>query len=544
MFSLHSIKSKILIFAILATLIPSAGLGLLSYRQNQTILADNVTHQLRTLANDSRRELEFWLNTQIDSLRALSTSDAVFNGLAQGSPSAGTDAQAARMLAHYLRLVEEKLPPLLELTVTDARGELVASTADQSGDIILPDARQQGSAARTVLVQPPHWDKALGRATLGLAVPVLSLEDQYLGSLIARVDLSTVQPRLEDAARPSPGEVTLLALDGSPVLTTHGAVSELLPLNDPVLKGLRNQGDQPIAFTGHTGTAVLGLAQSSDVLQGLVVAERERQEIDQAWVVFRNLFLAFLAGLILLVGLVGWAMGRSIVIPLQRLTRAADGIAAGDLNVQLPVERRDEVGQLTRVFNQMTSKLRHSQQEVESASLALQEKNQQLETLAITDGLTGLYNRNKLNDILAEEFARYRRHRRPFAVLLLDIDHFKALNDTYGHLAGDEVLKSVARTLAHSIRSVDFAARYGGEEFVIVLPETNTDTARDLAQRICSQIQKDRHRFQDQALAVTLSIGVAGIRDDDKSVDAIIARADAMLYEAKNAGRNRVHCAI
>ena len=544
MLTLHSIKSKILIFAILATLIPSAGLGLLSYRQNQTILADNVTHQLRTLASDTRRELEFWLNTQIDGLRALSTSDAVFNGLVRQRPSTGTDAQEAKVLSHYLRLVAEKLEPLLALTVTDANGQVIASSTDQRGSITLPDAWQQGDTTETVIIDPPHWDKTLGRATLGLAVPVLSVDDRHLGSLIARVDLSHVQSRLEDAARASPGEVTLLAADGSALLTTQGAVIGLAALDGATLQRLYQQQDQPIHFTGHAGVEVLGLALASEALHGWVVAERERQAIDQAWVVFRNLFLAFLVGLTLLVGLVGWAMGRSIVTPLQRLTRAADSIAAGDLSVQLPVERRDEIGQLTRVFNQMTGELRHSQQEVEAASLALQEQNQLLETLAVTDSLTGLYNRNKLNEILAEQFARYQRHQRPFAVLLLDIDHFKALNDTYGHLAGDQVLKNVAQTLSHSIRSVDYAARYGGEEFVIVLPETSIDTARDLAQRICSQIQSDRHRFEDQTLAVTLSIGVAAIRDNDKTVDAVVARADDMLYQAKRAGRNRVHCAI
>ena len=192
----------------------------------------------------------------------------------------------------------------------------------------------------------------------------------------------------------------------------------------------------------------------------------------------------------------------------------------------------------------MATSLRHGHEEVEATSLALQKQNQQLETLSITDSLTGLYNRKKLNEILADQLARYKRHHHTFAVLLLDIDHFKALNDSHGHLAGDQVLKSVAKTLSHSIRSVDYAARYGGEEFVIVLPETSTSTAQELAERIRAQIQSDSYQFNDQSLKVTLSIGVAGIRDSDETADAVIARADQMLYEAKRAGRNQVHCAI
>ena len=128
-------------------------------------------------------------------------------------------------------------------------------------------------------------------------------------------------------------------------------------------------------------------------------------------------------------------------------------------------------------------------------------------------------------------------------MLLLDIDHFKQLNDTHGHLAGDQVLVGVAKTLAESIRSVDYAARYGGEEFIIVLPETSTSTARELAERICTRVRNSFYPYRDQALAVTLSIGVAGIRSSDGDADAIIARADRMMYEAKEAGRNRVCCA-
>src|SRR5437899_4526018 len=109
----------------------------------------------------------------------------------------------------------------------------------------------------------------------------------------------------------------------------------------------------------------------------------------------------------------------------------------------------------------MTDRLRRSHAEVQAANQSLHEQNQLLETLAVTDSLTGLYNRKKLDDILADQFARFRRSHRPFAVLMLDLDNFKSINDNHGHVAGDEGLAEVAAILKQSVRNIDYVARYG-----------------------------------------------------------------------------------
>lgn len=538
------IKNRILIFAILATLIPSVGLGLLSFWQNETMIAENVTHQLRMLASNAGRELEFWLRERVDGLRTLSSSDAVIDGISQSSATS-TDgaAKPPQALPHYLRLVQEKLDRQLELTVLDATGQVVASSADAPTLVSLPDSWPQNAATEGVIIDPPHWNETHASPTLTLAVPVLSLDNKILGALVAVVSLGGVQIRLGSASDSFTGDVVLLDLTGRPLLDTHAPVTELFQLDAIVVQRLRAQDGEPMTYRGHRHREVLGLAQIPRILPLIIVAEQDRDEIYQAWVLFRNLFLALLGGLTCLVALVGWRIGRSIVTPLERLTTAADHVAAGDLTLQVPVVRRDEIGHLTQVFNQMTDNLRTSHEAVEAANLTLQKQNQLLEKLSITDSLTGLFNRKKLDDILAEQLARYKRHHHRFAVLMLDIDHFKDLNDAYGHLAGDEALKNVAKILSRSVRNVDYVARYGGEEFVIVLPVTTTSIARDLAERICTQMRSSSCTFNGQTLVATLSIGVAGVRDGDETPDAVIERADHMLYEAKNAGRDRVHCA-
>ncbi len=540
MFSRSSIKNKLLFFSLLATLVPSLGLGLLLFWQYKVIIDDNVTHQLRTLTDDAGRELEYWVKKQTDNLRVLATSQAVVEGLARHADQ--PQDRTSQALPHYLRLVQEKLDPLLELTVLDASGQRVASSALAPTRYRLSDPGPPTAGDDSTVLAPPHWDAAYQQVVFSLAVPVLSLDDKVIGQLVAVIKLDALQSRLDYVVGNSPGDLVLVDLAGRPLLDTQRRVGQFPVLAAPVLRRLRQHPGVPSAFDGHFGVKVLGMAQRSAVLPILIVAERERSEIYSDWREVRNLFLGLLAGLTLLVGFAGWRIGRSIVMPLNDLAGAADRVAQGNLSVCLPIASKDEIGHLTRVFNQMTGNLRQSQSEVEAANLALQQKNELLQTLSVTDGLTGLYNRNKLDEILGHQFAGYRRHRRPFAVLMLDIDHFKRLNDSFGHQAGDQVLKQVAALLSASVRSVDFAARYGGEEFVLVLPETTLATARQLAERICHQVEAASVSFDGHTLRVTLSIGVAGVRDDDGAADAVVARADQLLYAAKHAGRNRVHC--
>ena len=276
-----------------------------------------------------------------------------------------------------------------------------------------------------------------------------------------------------------------------------------------------------MTFSGHHRRAVIGVADRPRQLPLIVVAERERDEVFAAWLVSLRIFLLLVAGLALLVGAVAYWMGRSIVAPLNRLIAATDGIARGELDVQLPGNATGEIGRLTKVFNMMAERLRRGSVEVESARRALEEKNRQLELLAVTDGLTGLYNRKKLDEILADQFARFRRHRRPFALLMLDLDNFKSINDSYGHVAGDEVLKMVAATLRQSVRTVDYVARYGGEEFVVVLVETPLGAALEVAERIRAVVQVRRSNAGSATIPITVSLGVAHSREGDDDPEKI-----------------------
>src|SRR5881396_93649 len=167
---------------------------------------------------------------------------------------------------------------------------------------------------------------------------------------------------------------------------------------------------------------------------------------------------------------------------------------------------------------------------------------QRLEKLAATDALTGLTNRRGLSEALTQELDRARRYNLALTILLADIDRFKTINDTHGHIAGDSVLRQVGELLRREARSVDLVARYGGEEFVVVMPETTTPGAAIFAERIRFRVQnRDFADPGDDPVRVTISIGLASFPDDRvHSADSFVSLADQALYRAKNEGRNLV----
>ncbi|HET8731509.1 MAG TPA: 7TM diverse intracellular signaling domain-containing protein [Moraxellaceae bacterium] len=182
---------------------------------------------------------------------------------------------------------------------------------------------------------------------------------------------------------------------------------------------------------------------------------------------------------------------------------------------------------------------------VQERTVALEEANRRLAALSATDQLTGLKNRRFLDDLLHEEFQRCFRYGRPIALLLLDIDHFKRFNDTYGHVVGDECLRAVAGALRYAVRTqVDQVARYGGEEFCVVLPETDAEGARVVAERIREAVEALEFRVGDRHVPVTVSVGVAAmIPGSTEDAQMLVLSTDKALYQAKEAGRNRVRVA-
>jgi diguanylate cyclase (GGDEF)-like protein len=218
---------------------------------------------------------------------------------------------------------------------------------------------------------------------------------------------------------------------------------------------------------------------------------------------------------------------RSVVIPTHLLARAAHIYARGSLAYRIPLDSNNEIGELARTFNYMAEKL-------ESNYTVLKD-------MAIRDGLTGMLNHHEFQRRLLWEVKRAGRYKRGLSLLMMDIDRFKNLNDTYGHQAGDIVLKAMGEYLRNAIRSSDEAARYGGEEFALIMPETPAETAFITAQRIGAEIALLPIAIAEGVTVnVTMSIGVATFPRDASTKEELVAVADRRMYKAKGLGRNRV----
>lgn len=205
--------------------------------------------------------------------------------------------------------------------------------------------------------------------------------------------------------------------------------------------------------------------------------------------------------------------------------------------------QEDNSAQLSTLLQELDSKNLKLEKEISERRKAeekLRESEERFKVLSITDQLTGLYNRRQLQDVAQTELARCRNKKTPFCVLLMDVDNFKNFNDTYGHCAGDTVLKSVGRIIKDSLRKSDSGFRYGGEEFVIFLPETEIKEAVLIAEQIREIMAKEEFRPRDgEPVQKTMSIGIAQYHHEE-SLDEMLRRADENMYRAKIKGKNRV----
>ncbi len=166
--------------------------------------------------------------------------------------------------------------------------------------------------------------------------------------------------------------------------------------------------------------------------------------------------------------------------------------------------------------------------------------HEEIYRMTIVDGLTQIHNKRYLFEALERECIRARRHERALSLVMFDIDYFKKINDQFGHLAGDYALRELARVVLERIRRDEIFARYGGEEFSIVLPETDLEGARALAEDIRKRVHEHEFMFQGETIPLTISLGCARLLETDRAAQDLIQRADEKLYEAKHQGRNRV----
>lgn len=381
------------------------------------------------------------------------------------------------------------------------------------------------------IIDDPELNKH-GRPTGYVSAPIRQ-NAKVVGVAVAGFDMAAILDYAGDSiGAGKTGETLLFRLD---------AQGDPSPINKPQLAGEAETGKKPAylatAMAGKSKTFsrtkdyrdedVLAATRFIDTANWGMVVKVDRSEALALIPQLRNLLLSVIAFAAILITFVSFMLARSITNPIIVLTKAASRIKNGDLSQKVVIKTKDEIATLSESINEMTDHLISS--------------NNRLKKISIEDALTGLYNRRYFMENLEVEVERAARYKTGLVLCIFDLDYFKQVNDTYGHQAGDMILREVGGMLRENARMSDMKCRYGGEEFAVILPSTDTQAAHLACERFRQKLENTVFSYQGSEFKMTISIGIASL-DQTKalnSVEELVNLADTALYLAKAQGRNR-----
>ena len=531
------IRNRILIFSLLVTLIPSLGLGWAFYIQTKKILLEKVELELHNGIDQAQREAELWFKEHTVNMRVFSNSFVVSENMEhiiKLREENNTDQTMAtvNILKEYITLVQSQFQEYKRLLLFDDDGTILAQSNKNRKPIALPDNWKEQLTQHKIVIGEIERSESPTEATVLIATPVLSQKRDFLGLFATEASMDDLQTLMESIAVSQSTNLSLLNGDGSILNanTQQQLVVTTQFLETDSLHKLYTHPMVPATYTRDKNTKVVGVFAPLPHLSWGILMEK-RYDLAFAEVLqLKNLTLTIMAMLLGFIGVSAFFLSYSILSPLKQLVTGAKRVAGGDLGVQLPVKNWDEIGFTITIFNDMVVQLRKNRD--------------QLERIAAVDSLTGLGNRKNIMDTLAMHIKRYSRHKAPFSILMTDLDYFKRVNDTYGHLAGDMVLIKVGQIFNETLRSIDTAGRYGGEEFLIILDSAGKREAKQTAERIRQAVERCEIIIDGHTINITISIGIATSNDtinlNRNSGQLLIGMADKALYQAKTEGRNRV----
>ncbi|MDE1568091.1 sensor domain-containing diguanylate cyclase [Aquabacter sp. P-9] len=538
------IAQQISLVVALICMLGLSGLALFSARVSRQEMSGHVRADMERVAASLSGQLERDLNERLSDIRQLADMQPLTPAWESGVSSLRSVlSQLQRMMPVYAWIGFARPSGIV---VAASQGLLEGEDVNHRpwfsegmkglfvGDVNVAPALEK--------LLPPRPDGALHRF-VDVSFPVHSSEDHLLGVLGAHLSFAWADAARRRALDDEPGlELWIVGADGTILSGRDGGPS---PFGPEQMARFRAENSGTFEETDGDATILVGFSRiDSDpkiAALGWVVVARQDAAIAFGGANRIAASILGIGALVLLVS-ISLALGltRLLSRPLKQLTIAAQAIGRDPSVTMLPrVSGSLDVLHLSGALRALLRRLDIAEHRFLTTQQAHKEEVEALRQLADTDPLTGLLNRRSFLS-MAEGALQGTRSTDSLGILMADIDHFKAVNDTYGHAAGDAVIRYVAATIGANLRVQDRVARFGGEEFVALLMNVDEAGTLALAERIRSSINAQAVRFEGQDIRVSISIGVAIADPSDGDLDAIIERADFALYDAKTSGRNKV----
>lgn len=547
------LRPRITITFLLLAVVPILLIGVLTYGYVKASMEKSVLNGIHVIAELKEASLFLYLGKLNITTKSFASDGYIRDGIETLANHDSDEQNVSDMLNQHL--IINKLPlnaDISHIDILSLDGVILSSTkinriglnssaepyySNVKNDVYVNDVMRNDEGKLEIALSAPLFSRTNSKNQVGILVnhfTIKSIKDLFDGTFILNLGAKTQSRGLGTT-----GETYLVNNDklmiNDSIFIKNSSFKQYIDTY-PVKMNIEHGREVIGVWKDYRGVEVIGASMSIviDDLKWTLITE---QDADEAFIAVENLkqtyaiIIIFITVLTLITSIF---TSKMITQPLVLLTRRFEDLARGGKHTQIiEIQRNDEIGILANSFEKMSLNLNNALEEV-------QNKNEQLEALSNCDGLTGLINHRYLLEILETEFNRSFRYNTPLCCIMLDIDFFKEINDTYGHLFGDVVIKGVANIIKEKCRNSDLMARYGGEEFVVLLPNTDIDQAQTVAVKLFEAIKSFEFTDNENSKSITVSIGLSSINDTiERSID-LIALADKSMYEAKNGGRNRI----
>ncbi len=526
---LRSIRFKLTAIAVVLAIVPALVLGIIHYTHNRQLIETSVSQRLDGSASRFARELSLWVASRQSDLRVAASSYLVLENLDRALAG---DVSARRQVTEYLESVNSRLPAFNKLSLLDQTGNLIAGDTPLSSGFNLnqPLAR---FVEPSTLLDHSGTDEQL----MVMNFPILDLENQVRGVMMAETALLSLQDLME-LSLTSPDIASYLVDSRQHIVLSSGNTNSSVGEHfaTEVIERLRMSTLMP--YWHADGTEVVGVMHPVPGTDWNIIVEQSRSSAYSEISTLQSSSMVIGALILLVILLVASVSGRGISSPLVRLRQAAKRVSEGDLSARVEPKGNDELADLTQMFNNMVSALKTTRDELDRNNAELAKRNRIFRTMSRTDALTGLPNRQHLNNWLPRMLAHAKRLDKPLAIMMLDVDHFKRINDDQGHFVGDAALTKIATRIRGVLNFRDYAARFGGEEFLVALWNCNAQQTEIRAEHLRTRIAQDPFMLNDVPCDITVSLGIATFPECSDALEELLVAADDALYRAKADGRN------